>query len=572
MTTLLDELAQLTNPTPVFKGVEDEFSDDDTNAKIVDKETSYDVDGDNQVSILRRRNVVLLADTDSKYSGKKTSRKKLQKEERVEHSDEDHSAESEQGELSHLLYAKYSDDEDADGEGIDEGRGDEDDDSDSDDLENLSDFKSQLNQIGNNATDFSFVDDGDYSKYADDDINDEDSEGDENDEDDDTDTAIGDTHGENSSGRHDNKIIPQDSVGFQFSQNNLNEEINKGKATKNQLGLWDSLLESRIKLQKVNVITNQLPQPKAWSLFSQLGDKELDAEIKEGQKCLGKLLDALLELQNALLFQNPDMRPVLTGKPSTIDQGDVSDEEIPSDSDEDVRNEQTDVKSPKDDVVEKYCLKRKLSIEEYPDFLAKRHKDFQSVRNNTIQKWNDKTRLASGKMSSKSFSSSDQSVLRQIEQVLADKDRLLKRTQLRRTQYKSLGKNEVNEELVENNSCEELKNGTSLQNYDPEVFDDDDFYHQLLRELIERKSSDLTDPVAISRQWLEIQKLRNKTKKKVDTKASKGRKIRYDVHKKLVNFMAPYDSTTWPDGSKNDLYSSLFGATRSTPQFETDQS
>ena len=29
------------------------------------------------------------------------------------------------------------------------------------------------------------------------------------------------------------------------------------------------------------------------------------------------------------------------------------------------------------------------------------------------------------------------------------------------------------------------------------------------------------------RQWLELQKLRSKVKKKVDTKASKGRKIRY---------------------------------------------
>jgi hypothetical protein len=35
-----------------------------------------------------------------------------------------------------------------------------------------------------------------------------------------------------------------------------------------------------------------------------------------------------------------------------------------------------------------------------------------------------------------------------------------------------------------------------------------------------------SDPTAMGRQWLELQKLRNKAKKKVDTKASKGRKIR----------------------------------------------
>lgn len=52
---------------------------------------------------------------------------------------------------------------------------------------------------------------------------------------------------------------------------------------------------------------------------------------------------------------------------------------------------------------------------------------------------------------------------------------------------------------------------------------------QLLRELIERKmnySDESSDATAMGRQWLELQKLRNKAKKKVDTKASKGRKIR----------------------------------------------
>ena len=38
-----------------------------------------------------------------------------------------------------------------------------------------------------------------------------------------------------------------------------------------------------------------------------------------------------------------------------------------------------------------------------------------------------------------------------------------------------------------------------LKDYDLEVFDDDDYYHQLLRELIERKRADLNDPVELSR-------------------------------------------------------------------------
>jgi len=38
--------------------------------------------------------------------------------------------------------------------------------------------------------------------------------------------------------------------------------------------------------------------------------------------------------------------------------------------------------------------------------------------------------------------------------------------------------------------------------------------------------NETSDPIAMGRQWLQLQRLRAKAKKKVDTKASKGRKIR----------------------------------------------
>ena len=49
-----------------------------------------------------------------------------------------------------------------------------------------------------------------------------------------------------------------------------------------------------------------------------------------------------------------------------------------------------------------------------------------------------------------------------------------------------------------------------------------------MKDLIDRKMNyaESADPVAMGRQWLALQRLRSKVKKKVDTKASKGRKIR----------------------------------------------
>ncbi len=89
-----------------------------------------------------------------------------------------------------------------------------------------------------------------------------------------------------------------------------------------------------------------------------------------------------------------------------------------------------------------------------------------------------------------------------------------------------------------------------LKDYDEEIFDDQDFYNQLLRELIERRTDSVSDPVELSRRAIELQKLRSQNKKKVDTKASKGRKIRFDVHKPMVNFMAPIYRVTMPEEAR----------------------
>jgi protein AATF/BFR2 len=131
-----------------------------------------------------------------------------------------------------------------------------------------------------------------------------------------------------------------------------------------------------------------------------------------------------------------------------------------------------------------------------------------------------------------------------------DKDRIIKRTQLKRNAFKVCGK-----KIEDSVSQNELISGSSakdrhLKDYDEEIFDDQDFYNQLLRELIDRKSSCLSDPIELSRRSIELQKLRANNKKKVDTKASKGRKIKFDTHKALVNFMAPIYRMKMPEEAR----------------------
>ncbi|XP_053384317.1 LOW QUALITY PROTEIN: protein AATF-like [Mercenaria mercenaria] len=565
MANLRDEILKLTNPAPVFIDPEDN-SDDETSAKVVDQGID-EYEEITQPSKLRQKTAIILADSDRRYAGKKTSRKNLSSDVTDDSGEESGNSDDDDDEVGSDGSDKNSLDDD-DSDDIDE-----------EDDENVMDvggvdeeFNKKFSKFG--TKEFEFKDDGDYAKYADDVDEDsgDDSDDQQNDDDDiseDEDSGKGDEglSDDDDDGDDDmgDEEIDSEDEGIQKFSSAATDEVAKGQAAKQQLGLWDTLLEGRIKLQKAVSIVNQLPQKEAWRDFSETSET-FEEEAGKAQQALGHLLGSLVHLQDILLHQNAETRNILEGKQAntkkhTVPEDD-DDEEIPSDTDEEM--DKQDDKPMSTTTVRK----RKLKFDEYPDVLKKRHCSFQEYRNATIQKWYDKTRLAAGKVKGKSFSAFDQSAVVQINQILADKERLIKRTQLKRTVYRVLGTKPTPDQPRYCLHCREKSvcQTETIADNDVEIFDDDDFYHQLLRELIEKKTSDVSDPVALSRQWLEIQKLRSKNKKKVDNRASKGRKVRYDVHKKLVNFMAPVDNCKWSHEARDDLFKSLFGKRFSTNQ------
>jgi protein AATF/BFR2 len=94
------------------------------------------------------------------------------------------------------------------------------------------------------------------------------------------------------------------------------------------------------------------------------------------------------------------------------------------------------------------------------------------------------------------------SVVQLIDDTLADHDKLLVRTRVRRG---NSVRGSAQEDVVE----------------DGEVFDDTDFYQQLLRDVIDARGNGTNG----AEDWMVVQR-QKKAKKNVDTKASKGRKIR----------------------------------------------
>ncbi|KAK6322170.1 hypothetical protein J4Q44_G00069620 [Coregonus suidteri] len=546
------QLEDLLNPLPKFTDPEDD-QDEETKAKVVEAFDEGGGDDDDVVALsgLWKKAITLLEETDKRYLGKATSRKDLLKEiaGSGEDDDEDNDDEKEEEE------AEYDNVDDADLEDGEAGDGDED-----DDEEIESDTAKMKSLVSKwKETDITLPSETGLHKLTE--GMDHLGESEEEEEEDD-DEESGDEDGEED---EDEESVEEemedeaDDVGavMTFSKEKVDEEVEKGKAVKDQLALWDQLLEGRIKMQKALLTANKLPQPHTFPEFKKRGGAEFAGALKKSHKALKALQRSLLELQDQLLHQNPDTRPISLG--NTWGAHSEEDEEIHSD-------EEDEIKEAVEPAVETGPPKRKLEMAEYPDFMAKRFAAFQPYRDATLQKWHDKTQLTMGK-SSKGFGAFDRNILTQVEQVLMDKERLLRRTQTRRSEYRVLGKLEATAPLPETTTAEGegteqlLKANTHLKDLDEEIFDDDDFYHQLLRELIERKTSaaDPNDQVAMGRQWLAIQKLRSKIKKKVDTKASKGRKVRFHIHSKLVNFMAPIDHSSMNDDARTELYRSLFG-------------
>lgn len=345
-----------------------------------------------------------------------------------------------------------------------------------------------------------------------------------------------------------------------MSKINVRTEIGKANCVRNQLKLWESFLEMRIKLQKCVIISNQMPQYDTHEKFRL--NTDFMKKVNETKTKLALIMEKMLRLKNLLFEQYSETknlcvdakkRKTNSNRGKNINIDDPMDEEVSSDTEDTLENEKQSHIDEDVETVEESAPKKRLRYDNYENVLQKDHNSYEEYRNSVIKKWNDKTKIATGLLNKVS----GQTTLKQIEFAMSDISKLRKKTQLKRSEYNIVGKSLPNED----------SDSRRVQEYDVEIYDDDDFYHQLLRDLIEYKSSDVTDPIQLSKQWIQLQNMRKKIKRKIDTRATKGRKVRYNVHNKLVNFMAPiavYD--TWTDNAKNELYSSLFGKIKPTEE------
>ncbi|XP_078440311.1 rRNA processing protein-like protein isoform X2 [Wolffia australiana] len=286
------------------------------------------------------------------------------------------------------------------------------------------------------------------------------------------------------------------------------DDFMKGQSIRNQKALWNKNLEFRFLLQKPFSNSNNLPREPLRSQFSQ-HDEAINTAYEELILSSEQTLNSMLDLQEALIKSNASI-PV----------------------EDDGTSNKVDLES--DDI-----WWRIISVQ----------RRFASFRNNSIDRWQRKTQVTSGAAAFKSkLQAFNQNIGDQVAALMRDPSRMIDRMMLHRSSVNILG------ESAEGASASGLESETPVG--DPELIDDSEFYQQLLKEFFE--TYDLsTDPALYS-----LKKGQTKKRKIVDRRASKSRKIRYHVHEKIVNFMAPKPMILPPMAPQ--LFENLFGLRRKT--------
>jgi protein AATF/BFR2 len=193
--------------------------------------------------------------------------------------------------------------------------------------------------------------------------------------------------------------------------------------------------------------------------------------------------------------------------------------------------------------------KRAIDVETPSSAIWQRMEDSELIeighRQSILEKWSSKVRGATAISVSQKLNNNTQSNITDVlQEQLSHIERLVKRTKTPR-------------------SCAPLQAQQKLTE-DPNIYDDADFYQLLLKELVDQRMADST---AVSvplneggrpiTQWTAVKEA--KTRKNVDTKASKGRKMRFTVHEKLQNFMAPEERGSWEPDAIGRFFGTLLG-------------
>lgn len=174
-----------------------------------------------------------------------------------------------------------------------------------------------------------------------DDLNDSD-ERDENSDDIEKNTSEEESESDNEDASEDSDngsiaLSEENDSNFQhMRETNVSEQVKKGLCIRNQINIWENLLEMRIQMQKCLVAANKMPQKSYYKEIEKESEcMDFRTKIKDTKDSLGNVLEKLLSLQNLVIKKYPETKN-LRKTDKAQPENDSDDEEIPSDTDEDI--------------------------------------------------------------------------------------------------------------------------------------------------------------------------------------------------------------------------------------------
>lgn len=371
---------------------------------------------------------------------------------------------------------------------------------------------------------------GHDAKSSGEDGEEEDDDGDEEDGDEVDDDEEDEDYGKQKDNQKDDEIeeLEKEYRDLQKMEENLiqnlkrhkDEDLLKGQAIKSQKALCDKALEIRFLLQKAFSKSNKLPQEPVRSFFCE-ADDGVSAAYSDLITSSKKTIDSLLQLQEALVENNPSI-------------ADVAEE----------GESQSSLKSAD--------KSNKMDVEKEKEWLqiSQMQSRVAAFRNKAVDKWQRKADVHSGAVAKKAkLLAFNQNISNQVATCMRDPSKMIKSMQIRRDAAGVFGS-------VAPQAAKTNEEGNAEG--DPELLDDSDFYQQLLKEFFET-----VDPKSSEPAFYALKRLQLKKRKVVDRRASKSRKIRYHVHEKIVNFMAPQPVNLPPMAPK--LFENLFGLKTQKP-------
>jgi len=307
------------------------------------------------------------------------------------------------------------------------------------------------------------------------------------------------------------------------------DEIRKAKNIINQKELYETFVGIRIALQNLLSDINSLPTSKNFSKFLELSSKETqDLYQKLKLNVNSTFYDTVIFHKEFLKKQNypksEQFNPVLE--------------------------------------LEK-LLKKKEDFNEMDEQLNKIHNNLFKIDQKIMNIWYRKTvvnQFQTNNKIIKKLSNNDNFCEHVLSSVENNMNTLLKKTQ----KYNNANDNNIQLLGRKRLSAEEYE-------YDKEIFNDNDFYNFLLKEFLLNNEKEIDENNYVEkrdenglvegRYDLTMRYILNrntKIKKNVDTKATKNRKIRYDKHEEIINFMVPENNDKEISG-RNIIINSLFG-------------